>query len=76
MGVSTLDRGRGTLGVPPESATSRGKGYLPWTGGGVPTLGYPLPPGVNRQTPVKTVPSRRTTYAGGNNKPTRTVTEV
>ena len=25
------------------------------------------PPGVDRQTPVKTVPSRRTTYAGGNN---------
>ena len=28
--------------------------------------GYPPPP-VDRQTPVKTVPSRRTTYAGGNN---------
>ena len=25
------------------------------------------PPNVNRQTPVKTVPSRHTTYAGGNN---------
>ena len=24
------------------------------------------PPPVDRQTPVKTVPSRRTTYAGGN----------
>ena len=29
-------------------------------------LGHP-PPDVNRQTPVKTVPSRRTTYAGGKN---------
>ena len=26
----------------------------------------PPPPPVDRQTPVKTVPSRRTTYAGGN----------
>ena len=32
--------------------------------GGVGTLVYPLPP-VNRQTPVKTVPYRRTTYAVG-----------
>ena len=30
-------------------------------------LGTP-PVNVNRQTPVKTVPSRRTTYAGGNKK--------
>ena len=28
------------------------------------TLGYP--PGVDRQTPVKTVPCRRTTYTVGN----------
>ena len=33
---------------------------------GLGTLGYPLPlPPVNRQTPVKTVPYRRTTYAVG-----------
>ena len=30
--------------------------------------GYSPPPDVNRQTPVKTVPSRHTTYAGGKNK--------
>ena len=35
------------------------EGYLSWS--------TPSPPGVNRQTPVKTVPSRRTTYSGGNN---------
>ena len=29
-------------------------------------VGYPPRPGVDRQTPVKTVPSRRTTYAGDN----------
>ena len=29
-------------------------------------LADPPPPHVDRQTPVKTVPSRRTTYAGGN----------
>ena len=28
----------------------------------------PPPPPVDRQTPVKTVPSRRTTYAGGNER--------
>ena len=28
---------------------------------------YPPPPHVDKHTPVKTVPSRRTTYAGGNN---------
>ena len=31
-------------------------------------LADPPPPPVDRQTPVKTVPSRRTTYAGGNKK--------
>ena len=31
----------------------------------------PPPRNVNRQTPVKTVPSRHTTYAGGNNRVTR-----
>ena len=34
---------------------------------GTPRGGYPDPPPVDRQTPVKTVPSRRTTYAGGKN---------
>ena len=33
-----------------------------WDGDGV----NPPPPGVDRHTPVKTVPFRRTTYAGGN----------
>ena len=32
-----------------------------------PPLRLTPPPPVDRQTPVKTVPSRRTTYAGGNN---------
>ena len=32
-----------------------------WDGDGVPPS-----PHVNRQTPVKTVPSRRTTFVGGN----------
>ena len=52
-------------GVPPPQP-DLGWGTLPltiqtWTG-------YPpsLPRNVNRQTPVKTVPSRHTTYAGGN----------
>ena len=62
--VPTLDGGRGTyLGVPPILTWLRR--YLPWMGGGVPTLGY-HPSGVDRQTPVKTVPSRRTRYASGN----------
>ena len=44
-----------------------GGGGVPTLAGGVPTLtGYPLPPGVYRQTPVKTVPSRHTAHAGGN----------
>ena len=51
------------------------RGGYPDLGGGYPDLGPPpggyltgppLPPPVDRQTPVKTVPSRRTTYAGGN----------
>ena len=49
-------------------------GYLPWPGGtylGVPSCldlaGVPPPTGVDRQTPVKTIPYRRTTYAVGNN---------
>ena len=40
-------------------------GYLPWPKGYLPCPRW-YPSGVNRQTPVKTVPSRRTTYAGGN----------
>ena len=43
------------LGTPPKPET----GTPP-----EPETGYP-PLNVNRQTPVKTVPSRRTTYAGG-----------
>ena len=57
----------GGVWVPPpgggtRSGTPGGSGYSP--GGGTQT---PPPPPVDRQTPVKTVPSRRTTYAGGNN---------
>ena len=68
-GIPTLAGGGGTyLGW---GGTYLGQGgYLPWLGGGgVPTLAEvgTHPPGVDRQTPVKTVPSRRTTYAGGNN---------
>ena len=42
-----------------------------WSGPGTPPprrggSGPGTPPPVDRQTPVKTVPSRRTTYAGGN----------
>ena len=56
-----------------------GRGYLPWVppcselaGGGrgtylgVPPTPPPPPSGVDRQAPVKTVPSHRTTWAGGN----------
>ena len=64
--------------VPPRGGTQSGTpGGGPGTppGGGkvpsqVPPLGGypdPPPPPVDRQTPVKTVPSRRTTYAGGKN---------
>ena len=66
-GVGTLDGGEGGRYL------GRGGRYLGW-GGGVGTLGYPLPPCVDgqtdrwmgRQTRVKTLPSRRTTYAVGN----------
>ena len=62
---------------PPWGGTRSGTpGGSPGSGtppGGVPSQvppqgGYPDPPSppVDRQTPVKTVPSRRTTYAGGN----------
>ena len=49
----------GGVRVPPQG----GPGTPPGEGG----RGYPDPPSppVDRQTPVKTVPSRRTTYAGG-----------
>ena len=75
-GVPTLGRGY----LPWGTTSWPGWGYLPWTEG-VATLGYPpfwpgrgrylprwvLPLGVDRQTPEKTIPSRRTTYAGGKN---------
>ena len=69
------------LGVPPppiltwSGVATLGREYLPWlgyscpdlAGGGSTHLGWGTPhPPVNRQTPVKTVPSRRTAYAGGN----------
>ena len=68
-GGTYLGQGRGTcLGVPPiltwlgGTYLGRGRGtYL-----GVAPL---LPPGVDRQTPVKTVASRRTTCGGGNEWP-------
>ena len=58
-------------GYPQEETWDQSLGYLPprkdmepvevlWGGDGV-------PPGVDRQATVKTVPSRRTTYAGGKN---------
>ena len=49
--------------VPP-----RGYQNPPPGGTGTPPGGYWTPPPVDRQTPVKTVPSRRTTYAGGNDR--------
>ena len=71
-GVPTLE-----YPLPPPVLTWPGDTYLGWGGTylGVSTLdrGVPIlagvhpPPGVDRQTPVKTVPSRRTTYAGGKN---------
>ena len=45
-------------GVPPEWTWDQWKYY-------VMKMEYPLPPGVIRQMPVKTVPSRITTYADG-----------
>ena len=69
-----------TAGVPevgyphqgtPQSGYTPDRGILPAGPGWVPPLagpgrGTPRPPGVDRQTPVKTVPYRRTTYAVGN----------
>ena len=58
------------LGTPPYSDLDLGPPLLR-PGLGTPPypdldLGPPPPRNVNRQTPVKTVPSRHTTYAGGN----------
>ena len=58
-------------GIPPGQTWDA---VPPWgqTWDGVPSPyhpdldGVPPPRNVNRQTPVKTVPSRHTTYAGGN----------
>ena len=63
--VPTLARQVPTLAG--EVPTLAGGTYLCWglylpCPGGTYLGGYP--PGVDRQTPVKTVPSRRTTYAG------------
>ena len=77
-GGSGYPPGRGVPGQvhPPGGGTWSGTpGGCPGTPpGGYPVRypprgGYPDPPSppVDRQTPVKTVPSRRTTYAGGNN---------
>ena len=49
-------------GVPPYLDRGWGTPHLPRPG-----MGYPPPRNVNRQTPVKTVLSRHTTYAGGKN---------
>ena len=69
VGVPTLARGEGYLpclggrgsypgwGVP---TLGRARGYLSWPGGGggtYPGQGKGHPPGVERQTPMKTVPS-------------------
>ena len=57
-------------GVYPDPPPGGVPGQVPWGGtqSGTPPGGYPDPPSppMDRQTPVKTVPSRRTTYAGGN----------
>ena len=51
LGYPPIGPGRNTPEVPPPPAGP----------------GWGTPPGVDRQTPVKTVPYRRTTYAVGNN---------
>ena len=72
-GMGYLPPSRPVRGTPPHPRP--GMGYptpssRPGWGTPPPTQtwdGVPPPPtNVNRQTPVKTVPSRRTTYAGGN----------
>ena len=59
-GVTPPDLGWGT---PPPSRPEWGNTPPPR-----PEMGYPSPRNVNRQIPVKTVPSHHTTYAGGKNK--------
>ena len=82
QGSTYLGRGIPTLGYPSPLPDLVGGTYLKvpyivtWRGEGVPTLdqgrdtylGVPLPSPRCEQTPVKTVPSRRTTYAGGNDQ--------
>ena len=53
------------LGVPPPHCHPDLAGGGTYLGRGVPTLGYPLPLWTDRLMPVKTLPSCRTTYAGG-----------
>ena len=69
-GVPGPPGGGGTrTSVPPGGGGTRTPGGYPDLGtppGGVPDR-TPPPPPVDRQTPVKTVPSRRTKYAGGKN---------
>ena len=75
LGGSGYPPGGTQSGTPPggtRSGTPGGVRVPPREGYPVrypsPREGYPdpPPPPVDRQTPVKTVPSRRTTYAGGN----------
>ena len=64
-----LDGGTPRKDMAPVEVIGDGDGVLPRKDmGPVEVLwdGDEIPPPVNRQTPVKTVPSRRTTYAGGN----------
>ena len=65
LGVPTLDGGYLPTYLPLHPDLARGE-RVPTLDKGVEStyLGRstPLPPYVNRQTPVKTIPSRRTTY--------------
>ena len=57
-------------GTPLEGTWDKSLGYLSertWDQLKYYGMGMGTPPGVNRQTPVKTVPSHRVTYAGGKN---------
>ena len=72
-GLPHLRSGQTWDGVPPARPGMR---YTP-PPLGRPGMGYPPPPrNVNRQTPVKTVPSRHTTYAGGKNRTVRVPTDT
>ena len=73
---AALCNGGVDMGSPPDIGYPPEMGY-PWTWGTPPDLRWSTPPypdlrwgtpprNVNRQTPVKTVPSCHTTYAGGN----------